>query len=108
MDYGTTPGCVYTSPELASVGMTEREAEKKGHKIRVGRFPLTTNGKSMITGDNGGMMKVIADEETKKILGVHMVGGPATEMISEAALALHFGATPEDLMETIHAHPTVY
>jgi dihydrolipoamide dehydrogenase len=108
MDYGTTPGCVYTSPELASVGMTEREAEKKGYKIRVGRFPLTTNGKSMITGDNSGMMKIIADEETKKILGVHMVGGPATEMISEAALALHFGATPEDLIATIHAHPTVY
>jgi dihydrolipoamide dehydrogenase len=108
MDYGTVPGCVYTSPELASVGMTEREAEKKGHKIRVGRFPLATNGKSMITGDNSGMMKVVADEETKKILGVHMVGGPATEMISEAALALHFGATPEDLLETVHAHPTVY
>jgi dihydrolipoamide dehydrogenase len=108
MDYGTIPGCVYTSPELASVGMTEGEAEKKGHRIRVGCFPLTTNGKSMITGDNGGMMKVIADQETKKILGVHMVGGPATEMISEAALALRFGATPEDLAETIHAHPTVY
>jgi dihydrolipoamide dehydrogenase len=108
MDYRTTPGCVYTSPELASVGLTEREAEKKGYKIRVGRFPLATNGKSMITGDNGGMVKVVADEETKKILGVHMAGGPATEMISEAALALHFGAAPEDLMETIHAHPTVY
>lgn len=108
MDYATTPGCVYTSPELASVGMTEREAEKKGHKIRVGRFALATNGKSMITGDNSGMMKVIADEDTKKILGVHMAGGPATEMISEAALALHFGGTPEDLVNTIHAHPTVY
>ncbi|MDR1977263.1 MAG: dihydrolipoyl dehydrogenase [Synergistaceae bacterium] len=108
MDYTTTPGCVYTSPELASVGLTEREAEKKGHRIRVGRFPLITNGKSAITGDNGGMMKVVADEDTKKILGVHMAGGPATEMISEAALALHFGATPEDLVQTIHAHPTVY
>jgi dihydrolipoamide dehydrogenase len=108
MDYGAIPGCVYTSPELASVGMTEREAEKKGYKIRVGRFPLTSNGKSMITGDNSGMMKVIADEETKKILGVHMVGGPATEMISEAVLALHFKAEPEDLVETVHAHPTVY
>jgi dihydrolipoamide dehydrogenase len=108
MDYAAVPGCVYTSPELASVGMTEREAEKRGHKIQVGRFPLTTNGKSMITGDNSGLMKVIADEETKKILGVHMAGGPATEMISEAVLALRFGMTPEDLAETIHAHPTVY
>jgi dihydrolipoamide dehydrogenase len=108
MDYSAVPGCVYTSPELASVGMTEREAEKKGHKIRVGRFSLATNGKSMITGDNSGLMKVVADEETKKILGVHMAGGPATEMISEAVLALRFGMTPEDLAETIHAHPTVY
>jgi dihydrolipoamide dehydrogenase len=108
MSYRAIPGCVYTSPEVASVGMTEREAEKGGHKIRVGRFPLSANGKSMITGDNSGMMKVIADEETKKILGVHMVGGPATEMISEAVLAIHLGATPEDLTEAIHAHPTVY
>ncbi|GHT00723.1 dihydrolipoyl dehydrogenase [Synergistales bacterium] len=107
MDYTTTPGCIYTSPEIASVGMTEREAESKGHKISVGKFPLSTNGKSMITGDNAGMMKVIADGDTKKILGVVMVGGPATDMIAEAALALHFGATPEDLVQTIHAHPTV-
>ncbi len=107
MDYSTTPGCIYTMPEIASVGMTEREAEKKGHKIRVGKFPLMTNGKSMITGDTGGMMKVIADAASKKILGVVMVGGPATDMIAEAALAIHFGATPEDLVHTIHAHPTV-
>jgi dihydrolipoamide dehydrogenase len=107
MDYGAIPRCVYTVPELASVGMTELEAERKGYRIRVGRFPLTTNGKSMITGGSGGMVKVIADDETKKILGVHIAGGPATEMISEAVLALHFGATPEDLMETVHAHPTV-
>ncbi|MDR3231002.1 MAG: dihydrolipoyl dehydrogenase [Synergistaceae bacterium] len=107
MDYTTTPGCIYTSPEIAYVGMSEREAEKKGHKIAVGSFSLATNGKSMITGDNGGMMKVVADADTKKILGVLMVGGPATDMIAEAALALHFGATPEDLVRTIHAHPTV-
>ena len=106
MDYGAIPRCVYTSPELASVGMTELEAEKTGHRIRVGRFPLTANGKSIITG-GGGMVKVIADDETKKILGVHMAGGPATEMISEAVLALRLGAAPEDLAETIHAHPTV-
>jgi dihydrolipoamide dehydrogenase len=107
MDYATTPSAVYTSPEIASVGLTESEAKKKGHKIRVGRFSLTTNGKSVITGDSGGMMKVVADEETEKILGVLMVGGPATDMIAEAALALHFGAAPEDWVHTIHAHPTV-
>jgi dihydrolipoamide dehydrogenase len=107
MDYGAIPRCVYTSPELAAVGMTEREAEERGYKIRVGRFPLAMNGKSMITGDNSGMMKIVADEETKNILGVHMVGGPATEMISEAVMALHIGMTPEGLMETVHAHPSV-
>ena len=107
MDYTTTPGAIYTSPEIASVGMTEREAEKKGHKIKVGKFPLMTNAKSMITGDNSGMIKIVADEATRKILGVHIVGGPATDMIAEGALALHFGATPEDLVRTIHAHPTV-
>lgn len=107
MDYTTTPGAIYTSPEIASVGLTEREAEKKGLTIKVGRFPLMTNGKSLIIGDTSGMMKIIADASTHKILGVHMVGGPATDMIAEGALALHFGATPEDLVQTIHAHPTV-
>ncbi len=107
MDYTTTPGAIYTSPEIATVGLMEKEAAQKGLKVKVGRFPLMMNGKSMITGDTSGVMKVIADEETKKILGVQMVGGPATDMIAEGALALHFGATPEDILHTIHAHPTV-
>ena len=106
MDYTTTPGAIYTSPEIATVGLMEKEAAQ-GLKVKVGRFPLMMNGKSMITGDTSGVMKVIADEETKKILGVQMVGGPATDMIAEGALALHFGATPEDILHTIHAHPTV-
>ena len=100
MDYTTTPGAIYTSPEIATVGLMEKEAAQKGLKVKVGRFPLMMNGKSMITGDTSGVMKVIADEETKKILGVQMVGGPATDMIAEGALALHFGATPEDILHT--------
>ena len=107
MDYTTTPGAIYTSPEIATVGLMEKEAAQKGLKVKVGRFPLMMNGKSMITGDTSGVMKVIADAQTQKILGVQMVGGPATDMIAEGALALHFGATPEDILQTIHAHPTV-
>lgn len=107
MDYTTTPGAIYTSPEIATVGLMEKEAAQKGLKVKVGRFPLMMNGKSLITGDTSGVMKVIADESTRKILGVQMVGGPATDMIAEGALALHFGATPEDILHTIHAHPTV-
>lgn len=107
MDYSTTPGAIYTSPEVATVGLMEKEAAKKGIDIKVGVFPLMMNGKSMITGDTGGMVKIIADATTKKIIGVQMVGGPATDMIAEGALAIHFGATPDDLINTIHAHPTV-
>ena len=68
MDYTTTPGAIYTSPEIATVGLMEKEAAQKGLEVKVGRFPLMMNGKSMITGDTSGVMKVIADEETKKIL----------------------------------------
>ena len=107
IDYLTTPGAIYTSPEIATVGLMEKEAQERGIAFKVGRFPLASNGKSMITGDTSGVVKVIADEATQKIIGVQMVGGPATDMIAEGALALHFKATPEDLVHTIHAHPTV-
>lgn len=107
MDYTTTPGAIYTSPEIATVGLSEKDAAKRGLKVKVGSFPLMLNGKSMITGDTSGVIKIIADDETRQILGVEMVGGPATDMIAEGALALHFKATPEDLLNTIHAHPTV-
>lgn len=107
MDYTTTPGAIYTSPEIATVGLSEKEAEKRGIKVKVGSFPLMANGKSMIIGDTSGVIKIIADKATERILGVEMVGGPATDMIAEGALALHFGATPKDILETIHAHPTV-
>ena len=107
MDYTTTPGAIYTSPEIATVGLSEKDAEKRGLKVKVGRFPLMMNGKSMIIDDTSGVIKIIADEGTKQILGIEMVGGPATDMIAEGALALHFKATPEDILNTIHAHPTV-
>ncbi len=101
------PAVVYTSPELASVGMTEQEAKDAGHKVRVGVFPLAASGRAMTLGVSEGVVKVIGDEETDLLLGFHMVGPSAGDMVSEAALAIEMGATLEDISLTQHAHPTV-
>jgi len=101
------PSVVYTSPELASVGMTEKEAKEAGHKVRVGAFPLQASGRAMTLGVSEGLVKVIADEETDLLLGFHMVGPSAGDMVAEAALALEMGATLEDISLTQHAHPTI-
>lgn len=106
-DYKTVPGCVYTQPELAGVGLTEREAVEKGYSVKVGRFPLEANGKSVITGQTAGMVKIITDTKYDEILGVHILGPRATDLIAEGALALRLEATTEELVSTIHAHPTV-
>ena len=107
MDYKTVPSAIYTSPAVASVGLSEEEAKKRGHRVRVGRFPLAGNGKSIIAGDAAGMVKIVSDERYDEILGVHMAGGPATDMIAEGGLALRLEATLEELVSTIHPHPTV-
>ncbi len=107
MDYKTVPGAIYTSPAVASVGLSEEEARKAGHSVRVGRFPLAANGKSVIAGDTEGMVKIVSDERYDEVLGVHIVGGPATDMIAEGALALRLEATLDEIVTTIHAHPTV-
>ena len=107
MDYKTVPSAIYTSPAVASVGLSEEEARKRGHKVQVGRFPLAGNGKSIITNDAAGMVKIVSDEQYDEVLGVHMVGGPATDMIAEGGLALRLEATLEELISTIHPHPTV-
>ena len=101
------PAVVYTSPELASVGMTEQEAKDAGHKVRVGTFPLAASGRAMTLGVSEGIVKVIGDEETDLLLGFHMVGPSAGDMVSEAALAIEMGATLEDISLTQHAHPTI-
>ncbi len=101
------PSVVYTSPELASVGMTEKEAKDAGHKVRVGIFPLAVSGRAMTLGSAEGIVKVIGDEETDLLLGFHMVGPSAGDMVSEAALAIEMGATLEDISLTQHAHPTI-
>ena len=101
------PGVIYTSPELASVGMTEAEAEAAGFEVRVGVFKLGALGRAMTLGVNEGLVKLVGDAETDLLLGFHMVGPGAGDIVSEAALALEMGATIEDLALTQHAHPTI-
>ncbi len=101
------PGVIYTNPELASVGMTEQEALDAGHKVRVGRFPLAVSGRAMAMDVDGGLVKVIADEDTDLLLGFHMVGPNAGELVAEATLAIEMGATLTDVALTQHAHPTL-
>lgn len=107
MDYKTVPACVYTKPEIASVGLTEEMAKDKGIDYKVGKFPLMANGKSLIMNETEGMIKIIADKKYGEVLGVHMIGPRATDLITEAALALRLEATIEEIITTVHAHPTV-
>ncbi len=107
MDYKTVPSCVYTKPELASVGLTEEQVKEKGIDYKVGKFPLMANGKSLIMNETTGIIKVISDKKYDEILGVHILGPRATDLIAEAALALRLEATTEEIITTVHAHPTV-
>lgn len=101
------PSCIYTDPEIASVGMTEEQAKEAGIDYKVGRFPFRGNGRSLILGKGTGFVKIIGDSRYGEILGVHIIGPNATELIAECAVAMHLEACVEDLAETIHAHPTV-
>jgi len=107
MEYSVVPGCIYTSPEIASVGLTEDEAIKKGYRVKVGRFPISANGKSMIMGEREGLAKIVTDQTTGEILGAHIMGPRATDMISEMCVAMKLESTIEELADTIHPHPTV-
>lgn len=107
IDYKTVPSCIYTQPEAASVGLTEEQAKEAGYKVKVGRFPLAANGKALIEGDEGGFLKIVADERYGEVLGVQILGPRATDLIGEAALALRLEATLDELASTIHPHPTV-
>ena len=100
------PACVYTSPEIACVGLTEQQVQEKGIPYRVGRFSLSGNGKSILEGEEG-LVKVLADRALGEVLGVHMIGPHATEMIAEAVLCMNMEGTVEDLAGAVHAHPTV-
>ncbi len=103
----TNPSCVYTNPEFAGVGITEEQAKAQGLAYNVGKFPLMANGKALIMGGGAGMVKIIAGKQYNEILGVHIVGPRATDLIAEAALAIGMEGTVDELIATIHAHPTV-
>ena len=101
------PSCIYTRHEVASVGLTEKQAKERGHEIRIGKFPFSAIGKSLIHGTKEGFVKVIADQKTQDILGVHMIGPHVTELIGEAALAQVLDATPWEVGAAVHAHPSL-
>jgi dihydrolipoamide dehydrogenase len=106
-DARCVPAVIFTSPEMASVGLQEEEARKAGREVVVGQFPFAANGRALSLLEGDGFVKVVADAKTDEVLGVHMVGPEVTELVAEAALAIEMGATSEDLARTIHAHPTL-
>ncbi|MDL2320153.1 dihydrolipoyl dehydrogenase [Alistipes sp. OttesenSCG-928-B03] len=107
VDFSIVPSCVYTTPEVASVGLTEKQALEKGYEITVGKYPFTASGKATSAGDRDGFAKLIFDKATDKLLGAHLVGMNVTEMIAEPTLALALGATAGLIGKTIHPHPTM-
>jgi dihydrolipoamide dehydrogenase len=107
IDYNLISRCIYSTPEVASVGITEEQAKEKGHKVKVGKFSFRAIGKALVFGESDGFVKIIADEETDDLLGVHMIGPHVTDMISEAGLAMVLNATPWEIAHTIHPHPTL-
>ncbi len=107
MDYRFIPQCVYSEPEVASVGLTEEESRAKYKDIKIGKVPLTASSKSLIEDERDGFVKVIADS-SGRILGAHILSSEATEMIGEAVLAMNKGMKMDDIISTIHAHPTMY
>ncbi len=107
MDYDKIPSCIYISPEISAIGLTEEQAKEKYENVKIGRFPMMANGKSLIVGAKDGMVKVILDAELGEILGVHIYADRATEMIGELSVAMTSELTAEEVIHAIHAHPTV-
>ena len=107
VDYHTIPAVVYTHPELAQVGYTEEDAVAAGHEIKVGKFPFSANGRARAMGEPDGQVKIVADAKTDRVLGVHILGAHASDMIHEAVEAMTFHASAEDVARSNHAHPTL-
>lgn len=107
MDYSAVPACVFSIPECASVGLTEAEARDQGLDIAVSKFPFSANGKAISMGETDGIVKIVAEKTTGKILGMHILGAHADDLIHEGALAVRLGLTAQDIADTIHAHPTI-
>lgn len=107
IDYGNIPGCTYCSPEIASVGLTEKQAKEKGYEIKVGKFPLSASGKATANGNTDGFIKVIFDAKYGEWLGCHMIGEGVTDMIAEAVVARKLETTGHEIIKAVHPHPTV-
>lgn len=107
VNYAAVANVVYIWPEVASVGMTEAEAKESGAEFKVGKFPWMANGRARAMDETDGFVKVIADAQSDRVLGIHMLGPRASDLIAEAALALEFEASAEDIARSVHAHPTL-
>jgi dihydrolipoyl dehydrogenase len=107
INYDHVPNCTYTDPEVASVGLTEKKARERGYDVKVGKFPFTANSKARILGESGGLVKIVSEKKYDEVLGMHIVGPRATELIVEGCSALELEATAESIARTIHAHPTL-
>jgi dihydrolipoamide dehydrogenase len=107
INYDHVPGCTYCDPEIGSVGLTEREAKKRGYDVRIGTFPFGVLGRAKMAGETEGFVKIVADRKYDEVLGIHMIGLRSTELVAEATLALQLESTVEELIRTIHAHPTM-
>ena len=107
INYSHVPGCTYSDPEIGSVGLTEKAAIEKGYDVRVGTFPFGVLGRAKMAGETEGFVKIVAEKKYDEILGVHMIGLRSTELVAEATLALRLESTVEELIRTIHAHPTM-
>ena len=107
VNYGAIPGVVYTWPEVASVGETEEQLKARGQAYKSGKFPFTANGRARAMGETDGFVKILADKDTDRVLGAHIIGPDAGTLIAEIALAMEFGASAEDVARTCHAHPSL-
>ena len=108
INYDHTPSCVYSEPPVAWSGLTEEEAKKRGYEVKIGRFDMARSGKAGILGKKRGFIKFVTDSKYGEILGVHIIGPDATELLAEPAFAMQMEATIDDIAGTIHAHPTLY
>jgi len=106
LNYDHVPGCTYCDPEIGSVGLTEAQAKERGYDVRIGTFPFGVLGRARMAGETEGFVKIVADKKYDELLGVHMIGPRSTELVAEAVLALRLECTVEELIKTIHAHPT--
>jgi dihydrolipoamide dehydrogenase len=107
VNYDVIPGVIYTAPEVAWVGKSEEELKQDGVAYKVGKFPFMANGRAKVNGTTDGFVKILADAETDRVLGVHILGAQAGNLIAEAAVAMEFSASAEDMARTCHAHPTL-